>query len=391
MINDADLTSLLSRYRDDLLNDTLPFWLKNGLDSTHGGVLTSLSRDGSVLDTDKSVWVQGRFAWLLGTLARTVEARSEWIEAAGSCLSFLETHAFDDDGRMFFLLTQRGRPIRKRRYAFSEAFASMGNAAYAGATGSERHGQEAIRLFDAFTQHIVDPKTVQATRPMKGLGPIMIGINVAQTLRENLDFAEADSCIDRWITEIEHDFFHEDLDCLLETVSPDGEVIDHFDGRILNPGHAIEAAWFILHEARLRGNDAHLIELGTKILDCMWRRGWDEEHGGLFYFRDIYGKPVQEYWHDMKFWWPHNEAIIATLLAYHLTGESRFAERHRLVHDWAHEKFADPDHGEWYGYLHRDGTPSVDLKGNNWKGPFHVPRMQLYCWKLAETIQGCES
>jgi N-acylglucosamine 2-epimerase len=173
----------------------------------------------------------------------------------------------------------------------------------------------------------------------------------------------------------------------METVGPGGEVIDHFDGRTLNPGHALEAAWFILAEAWRRGGEEHLTRLGTSMVDFMWRRGWDEEHGGLFYFRDLRGLPVQEYWHDMKFWWPHNEAVLATLMAHRATGEERYAEWHRAVHDWAHHHFADPEHGEWFGYLHRDGRRSVSLKGNLWKGPFHLPRMQLRCWQALEGMR----
>ena len=94
----------------------------------------------------------------------------------------------------------------------------------------------------------------------------------------------------------------------------------------------------------------------------MWERGWDEEYGGLFYFRDLRGLPVQEYWHDMKFWWPHNEAIIATLLAWKLTGDAKYARWHRLVHDWSFQHFPDPEYGEWYGYLHRDGSVSSASK-----------------------------
>jgi N-acylglucosamine 2-epimerase len=159
--------------------------------------------------------------------------------------------------------------------------------------------------------------------------------------------------------------------------------VDHFDGRTLNPGHAIEGAWFILHEGKHR-QDSHLIKLGCDMLDWMWERGWDSEFGGIFYFRDILGKPVQEYWHDMKFWWPHNEAIIATLLAHELTGNEKYARWHQQVHDWAHQHFGDPQHGEWFGYLHRDGRVSVPLKGNLWKSFFHHPRMQWYCWQALQ-------
>ena len=149
--------------------------------------------------------------------------------------------------------------------------------------------------------------------------------------------------------------------------------------------HAIEGAWFILHEAKLRGGDQELVDLGCRMLDYMWKRGWDHEYGGLAYFKDVYDKPVQEYWHDMKFWWPQCEAIIATLLAYKLTRDEKYAKWHRLIHEYAHQTFHDEQHGEWYGYVHRDGRVSSMLKGNHYKGPFHLPRMQWYCWKLLES------
>lgn len=169
--------------------------------------------------------------------------------------------------------------------------------------------------------------------------------------------------------------------CVLESVAPDGSISDHFDGRMLNPGHAIEAAWFIMEEGRIR-KDKALVEEGCRMLDWMWQRGWDQEYGGLYYFRDLYNRPVQEYWHDMKFWCPHNEALIATLLAWRLTGEESYAEKHLQLLDWCLEHFADPEHGEWYGYLHRDGTVSVPLKGNLWKSFFHHPRCLWKCWNL---------
>jgi N-acylglucosamine 2-epimerase len=168
----------------------------------------------------------------------------------------------------------------------------------------------------------------------------------------------------------------------MEQVAPDGSIIDHIDGRTLNPGHAIEGAWFILNEARHRNNDPHLIGLGCRMIDYMWERGWDAEHGGILYFRDVYGRPVQEYWQDMKFWWPHNEVIIATLLAYLMTGNEKYADWHRQVHDYAYAHFHDKRHGEWFGYLHRDGSIAQTAKGNLFKGPFHLPRQEWFCMQI---------
>ncbi len=172
----------------------------------------------------------------------------------------------------------------------------------------------------------------------------------------------------------------------MEIVGQNGEFIDHFDGRTLNPGHAIEGAWFILQEAKYRNNDPELINLGNTMLDWMWEIGWDKEFGGIFYFRDVKNLPVQEYWHDMKFWWPQNETIIATLLAYELTGNKKYAKWHEMIHDWTFRHFPDPEFGEWFGYLHRDGGISSELKGNIWKGPFHIPRMYLLAWKICENL-----
>jgi len=327
---------------------------------------------------------------MLLTLYNTVERRPEWLEWARSGLEFLERYGVDADGRLFFLVDRAGRPLRKRRYAYSESFAAIAHAAHARAVGSDRSAARARDLFERYVRWNFTPGLMPAKftaiRPAIGLAPRMITIVTAQELIANLgEDAGLRGWIDRCLEEIELWFFKPDLDCVMEQVAPDGSVIDHFDGRTLNPGHAIEGAWFILHEARRRG-DAAMCKLGLVMLEASWRRGWDSEYGGMLYFRDLCNKPVQEYWHDMKFWWPHNEAIIATLLAWRMTGEEKYAQWHRQVHDWAFAHFPDREYGEWYGYLHRDGRVSVPLKGNHWKGFFHLPRMLWYCWRLLEEI-----
>ena len=385
-IDAARTDELIAIYRDGLLSDTLPFWTKRCVDREHGGFMMSLDRDGTVIDTDKGVWQQGRFTWLLGELYNNVEPRDEWLELAKHGARFIDEHCFDpSDGRMWFHVTREGRPIRKRRYAFSESFAAIAYGELAKATGDERFAEKAKRTFQRFLDHNLDPQDVEpkfaGTRPTRGLGFPMITIATAQELRESIGLPDADEWIDRSIDNIRRFHLKEDMQCVMETVSPGGDVIDHFDGRTLNPGHAIEGAWFIMLEGKLRG-DHNLIRTGCQMLDWMWERGWDKEHGGILYFVDIKGLPVQEYWHDMKFWWPQNEAIIATLLAYTLTRDSKYADWHKQIHDWAHSYFPDPEYGEWFGYLHRDGHISSRLKGNLWKGPFHMPRMQLVCWQL---------
>jgi len=389
------LRALLATYRDGLLNDTMPFWISHAIDRECGGYLTALDADGSVLHTDKPVWVLGRFAWLLATLYNTVERRAEWLELSKHGIEFINKHCFDTDGRMFFSVTREGRPLRKRRYLFSESFAVIALAAYGTASGDERYKRQALDLFKLMLKYhttpgLLEPKVNPATRPMKGLAMPMILLVTAQELRKAVNDPLCTQVIDRSVAEIEKDFLKPEFQCVLETVGPNGEFYDTFEGRTLCPGHAIEAGWFMLEEARRRNKDRRLIELGTKIIDWSFTIGWDTQYGGLVYYSDAKGLPSTEYPHDMKLWWPHNEAIIAMLLAYHLTGNERYARWHAMVHDWAYAHFPDRLNGEWFGYLHRDGTVSTRLKGNMWKGPFHLPRMEWFCWQLLKEMLGDE-
>lgn len=387
-MDNARKEELTTIYRDGLLNDTLPFWIQNCVDREHGGFMMALDRCGAVIDTDKGVWQQCRFTWLLGELYNNVEPSDEWLELAKHGIRFVDEHCFDPtDGRMWFHVTRDGRPIRKRRYAFSESFAAIAYGELAKATADELYAEKAKFTLNQFLDHNFNSREINSkftkTRPTRGIGFPMITINVIQQLRDAINLENADELIDHSIQAIRQYHIKEDIECVMETVGPNGEIIDHFDGRTLNPGHAIEGAWFIMSEGQYRG-DNELIQLGCRMLDWMWERGWDQEYGGIFYFVDVYGNPVQEYWHDMKFWWPHNETIIATLLAYQLTGNPKYARWHTMIHDWSYSHFPDPEHGEWFGYLHRDGRISSTLKGNMWKCPFHMPRMQLECLKILE-------
>jgi len=388
LYNNEELIELAKFYQHQLLNDTIPFWFPRSFDNDHGGFLFMRDADGSLIDDDKSVWIQGRATWLLATLYNTVEKKQEWLDGAKLGYEFLNKHCFDTDGQMFFHLTREGKPIRKRRYFFSETFYVIAAAAYAKASGDTFAAEKARTIFGRCIDYATIPGLLEqkytSTRPSKGIGVSMIMMNTAQQLRDNIGDPRCDTLIEQWISDIETNFVKDDIKCVMEQVAPDGSIIDHIDGRTLNPGHAIEGAWFILHEAKYRNNDQHLIELGCKMLDYMWERGWDKEYGGIMYFKDVYNKPVQEYWHDMKFWWPHNEVIIATLLAFLITGKEKYANWHKQVNDYAYTHFHDKINGEWYGYLHRDGSIAQTAKGNLFKGPFHLPRQEWYCLQILQ-------
>jgi len=384
------IEELRDTFLKDLVNDTVPFWVNHAVDREMGGFTFFLDRKGERLSTDKPMWTHGRTAWLFARLYNELEPREEWLKLAKHSVDFLRAHGFDKDGRVFYSVARDGRPLRKRRYLFAETFAIIGLAEYARASGDGEALELARRTLKLLHEQIanpkMEPKVNPATRRTRGHSMAMIQVNTLQVLRLADPDPAYDKMIDASIDEVFRYFVHPEKKALFETVGRDGELLlDLPEGRCVNPGHAIETAWFVMEEGRYRG-DKKLIERALPILDWSLEMGWDKQNEGLFYFVDVEGRQPEQLEWDMKLWWPHNEAIYATLLAHHLTGSEKYLEWFERILSYSLEHFPDREHGEWFGYLHRDGSVALDLKGNMWKGPFHLPRQQLYCHLLLKEM-----
>ena len=385
----AYLSYWAASYKEDLLGNILPFWLEHGLDKVNGGIYTCLTRTGELMDSTKSGWFQGRFAFTCCFAYNHVEKRQEYLDAAKLTLDFIEQHCFDTDGRMYFEVAADGTPLRKRRYIFSESFAAIAMAEYSKATGDHTYAEKALALFKDMRRFLATPGLLppkyEPTVQMQGHSITMIMINVASCIRKVIADAELDRQIDESLHALKTCFIHPEFKALLETVGPNGEFVDTLNGRVINPGHCIETAWFLFDVATERG-DKELTRLALTVLDWSWEWGWDKEYGGIINFRDCKNFPPQDYSQDMKFWWPQTEAIIANLYAFKLTSEEKYLKRHKQVSDWTYAHFPDAEYGEWYGYLHRDGSVAQTAKGNIFKGPFHIPRMMTKAYMLCQDL-----
>lgn len=382
------------RYEEDLVQDILPFWLIYGLDHRHGGIYTCLDRNGELMDSTKSVWFQGRAGYIFANAYNTVAPRAEWLEASKLCIDFIEQHCFNPDGRMYFEVMADGTPLRLRRYVFSETFAIIAMAEYSIASGDKSYAEKALDLFLKVQDWLATPGALPAKYEphVKGRSHsiVMILLNVAARLRRAIQAPELDKQISDSIHELKTYFMKPEFCALLESVGEHGEFVDTINGRLINPGHCIETAWFLMDEVKHRGGDEELLEMALTILDWSWQWGWDDEFGGIINFRDCKGFPAQDYSQDMKFWWPQTEAIIATLYAYQLSGDTKYLDMHQRISDWTYAHFPDAECGEWYGYLHRDGSVAQPAKGNIFKGPFHIPRMMLKGRELClEMLEAC--
>lgn len=374
-------------YHSELFDYVLPFWEKNSPDKINGGVFNCLDQSGKVYSTDKSVWAQGRMAWVFSHLCNVYGVRSSWLTLAKNCLDFLESSCIDKaDGRMYFSVTADGQPLRKRRYIFSESFYCIACAEYSLAANDGAYLKKAVKyynlLVDLFRNPEADPfkihpKTFLQTRNMISFGLPMILLNVTNIMRRcdksGLDGYNLVS--KELIAHIKANFIKLDLKAVLEAAAYDGSFLDGIsEGRTLNPGHAIEGSWFILNESP-HLNDNSLISTAKQMFDWSIERGWDSEYGGLLYFVDVLGAPPQQLEHDMKLWWPHCEALIAALNLYNSTDDGKYLDWFLKIHDYTFSHFSDHTNGDWHGYLHRDGslcTPAA--KGNMFKSGFHVIR-----------------
>lgn len=373
-----------TRYRHELVNDIMPFWLEHGWDKVNGGVYTCLDRDGTLMDTTKSVWFQGRFGFIAAYAYNNIEKNVDWLAASKSCVEFIERHCFDTDGHMFFTVTASGEPVQKRRYVFSECFAIIAMAEYALASGNQAYAEKALALFRTTREMLAKPGFLPPKTTQKGFSHsiTMMFFNVIVVLKKVIDAPELQQQLDESLRLIEKYLINEKYKTILESVDESGHLVDTIAGRVINPGHCIETSWFLMEAAPLFTDSEHVRRLGLKILDWDFEWGWDKEYGGIINFRDCKGFPPQDYSQDMKFWWPQCETIISSLYAYKLTGDKKYIDMHRLASDWAYSHFPDSEYGEWYGYLHRDGTVAQPAKGNIFKGPFHVPRMMIKSYLL---------
>ncbi|HWA85901.1 MAG TPA: AGE family epimerase/isomerase [Opitutus sp.] len=384
------LATLTRQYRDALLHDVLPFWERHSPDPAHGGYFTCLARDGSVYDTDKFVWLQARQVWMFASLYNRLEKNPAWLALARSGAEFLRRHAIAASGDWYFSLTRDGRPLVQPCNIFSDCFGAIACSQFALASGDDDFRQIARATFDNIVRRQANPKgaynkLVPGTRPAVSLALPMILLNVTQELAWQLEPAAVDAIVERCRSDVFSLFLDERRMILHEHVAPDGAKLDTFEGRTLNPGHALEAMWFIMDLAAQRGDRA-LAERAVEIALRTLALGWDGEHGGIFYFLDARGHPPQQLEWDQKLWWVHLETLVTLLKGFRLTGNPACWSWFERVHDYAWRHFPDPQFGEWFGYLDRRGEVLLSLKGGKWKGCFHVPRALHLCWRELELL-----
>ena len=384
------INELAHLYQSTLLDNVLPFWEQHSLDREFGGYFTCLDRTGTVFDTDKFIWLQNRQVWLFSVLCNRLEKRENWLEIARHGAMFLADHGRDSAGNWYFALDRSGAPLTQPYNIFSDCFAAMAFSQYALASGEDWAKDIAMQAYATVLRRKDNPKgqyskSYPGTRSLKSLAVPMILANLTLEMEWLLPSETLNTVLDSTVSEVMTDFLCPDRRLLFEQVQPDGSHLDCFDGRLINPGHGIEAMWFVMDIADRKG-DRETIDKAIQIVLNTLEFAWDEQYGGLYYFMDSEGHPPQQLEWDQKLWWVHVETMVALLMGYRLTGRQECWDWYEKVHAYSWEHFSDDKHPEWFGYLNRQGEVLLNLKGGKWKGCFHIPRSFFLCWQELKKI-----
>ena len=386
----TQIKSLAALYKDTLLNNVLPFWSEYSCDRQYGGYFTCLDRSGKVYDTDKFIWLQNRQVWTYSMFYNRLEQKQEWLELARHGAEFLAKYGRDEEGNWYFALDRMGQPLVQPYNIFSDCFAAMAFSQYALASGEKSAKEIALQAYNNVLRRQDNPKgkynkAYPGTRSLKSLAVPMILANLSLEMDWLLESNELEAVLDRTVTEVMRDFCDGETGLMYENVTPEGKHIDCFDGRLINPGHGIEAMWFVMDIARRR-QSLDLIERAVDVVMNTLEFAWDKEYEGIYYFMDAKGHPLHQLEWNQKLWWVHLETLVALLMGFNLTRRQECLDWFEKIHHYTWSKFADDKHDEWFGYLSRQGEILLNLKGGKWKGCFHVPRALYLCWQQLEVL-----
>jgi N-acylglucosamine 2-epimerase len=380
---------LRKHYYSVLFDDIIPWWSNYSIDREYGGYFTRLERDGKPYAYDKDMWMTAREIWMFSHLYNKYKKDPTWYENAQHGLDFMLKYAFMENGKMYFRLNRQGKELSHSLSLYTEVFASIAVAEFSYIDKNEKFKKRAIEMYDRLIPRLGQP----ADTPLLGY-PIkaefhlhahdMCRMTVAWVYDDLWPGQRFADDITLSYESILSKHWKPDRRALLENVAMDGSpLLDLPEGRMFHPGHAIESAWMIM-EVALKRNDQELMVTAIDILLASLEHGWDKEYGGIRYITNFDWTPCHNLEADLKLWWPHGEALYALLLAWARTGREDLGQWYEKVHDYTFKYFPDPEYGEWFGYLNRDGSRVWSAKANGWKGFFHLPRVLFRCYQVLE-------
>jgi len=383
-------------YRRHLLEGIVPFWDARCIDEEFGGYNINFDRKGNPTDPDKYIWFQGRQTFFYGLIYNEIEQREEWLRNAKQGFDFLVNKAYAGGGRFNYHMSREGEVKVGTISIHADCFVLQGVAEYIRASGekTEENMRFLNECYDVLEKNVMDPyfkDIYENTWSEKYIWHDMYltTISAADAISNTLGTERTKKLIDYCLDKILNYFVNEDHKLIFEAVGWEGQVyFDEPHGSFINPGHGLESMWFCLNVARKRGDQA-IIDKALEAIKWMAEIGFDKEYGGIFSYLDAGGKePVAIDWFketdslwDDKVWWANCESLCCFAMAYAISGDEYYMKRFEELHEYCQKYFYDPEYGEWYDTLRRDGSVKISDKGSMWKCAYHLGRAVIYIIK----------
>lgn len=388
----GDLVPLATWLRGHLFGHVLPFWERHAIDE-RGGLLTCLSDTGEVLSTEKWLWSQWRAVWVFCRIYNTIERDARWLHYARHIAKFCARSGWDTQADGWALVVaQDGKILRGNESIYVDAFAIYGLVELYRATRDEEMLRLACRTADAALKKLSRPHDQVPHFPYPvppGAKPHGLPMIWSLTLAELASVAPDEryaAAAAAFSDDVFRDFYRRDRDLFLETVRLDGAEFPPPDGTAVVPGHAIEDMWFQMHVTKLLGRgEGRTREILRQVLRHL-DLGWDREQGGgLRLAVDADGRETVGWkFAKAKLWWPHTEALYATLLGWTHTHDPIFLEWHETLWKTCLDHFVDWENGEWRQKLDRRFLQMETTIALPVKDPFHLPRSLILQIELLE-------
>ncbi|MBP7936094.1 MAG: AGE family epimerase/isomerase [Phycisphaerae bacterium] len=381
-----DLPGLLQLYRETLLDDVIPFWTRHAVDAD-GAINSCITDDGRVVSRDRWSWSQWRAVWVFSRLYNGVAHRPEWLNIARGIYRFQVAHGPLANGHWPLLVDGEGRITRGYESIYADGFAIYALVELWRATGERAVLDLAMDTFQGTEHALHGDEPVPAWPYPIPSDRLNHGISMLFSLAyHELAEATGDSTV-RGAARSHHRrvmeaFLRPDRGLVVEWLTGDGREVEPPDRTLVLPGHAIESMWFQIHLARSAG-DLATIDCAVRAIRRHLEIGWDTAYGGLFLAVDAEGgkEPAWPF-HDSKLWWPHVEALYATLLAYECCREDWCLQWHERIREYSYGHYPVKEHGEWTQKLDRQGRPFTTVVALPVKDPFHLPRALICCTEV---------
>ena len=368
------LAEIREQYRYDLFDDYVPFWRKSGFDFDLGGFMCAVADDGTQLNTEKSMWYQGRGLWTHSYLYNHFGG-DEHLEMARLTKEFVIKHGRDAEGNWVSSMDREGRHTGAAdRMGYAALFLAEGLQEYSKAAGDEEAMDLAIDVFWQGTETYNDPARdieqgyIPISYPGMRVGGFeMVTIVLLNSLLQKRSDAKLEARMSNALENVTERFWNPEYGLNNEALDYEFNRPDDENEDFMYLGHAIETFWMILHEA-LRRKDKALFDLAAERLKRHMEVAWDDVYGGFFRAMEVNGS----YTFDKVLWLQEEVLIGMMILMEHTDLEWPAWWFDRTFH-YVQDKFPLRRHGYPMWIMGGDRKVAYQPKTAR-KGNFHHPR-----------------